>query len=69
MILAEKVDELDCRVRDLERNEARTDQRINDLITSLDNFLWWMKSLVMLLLAQMFGSLAYLIVHWVKGGG
>ena len=68
MLIEAKVDELDCRVRVLETSDARTEQRINDLIQSLSNLLWWVKALVLLLITQMCSTIGYLIVHWVEGG-
>lgn len=59
--VVEKLSEHEYRIRELEIKEARISERIEGLISKLDNLTNWIKALVMLGLTSLIGFLLWYI--------
>lgn len=59
--VADRLNEHEIRIRELEIKEARTSERIEGLIDKLDNLTNWIKALIMLGLTSLIGFLVWYI--------
>ena len=66
--LERKVDSIECRVRVVEVNDAKMDERVDALIKRLDHLSKWIMALVIVLITSTITGIGGLLVNYIKGG-
>jgi hypothetical protein len=62
-----KINDLECRLRNVEVTGARQQEKIDSLISQLNSLTSWVKALVLLLIPTVLSAFGFLIDKWVKG--